>query len=142
MVMEVRTFSLGAGADTVVFSSKAAADANTITNFTVANDKLSFDDSVFGGSKGATDVTTATNQLAISTDKIYVGTKANIQSLKGGTSSATNKTYVAVVTSGDGVGEIYAVFDKNTNDTAEITLIGTIDNVENLAFTNFDFFTA
>ena len=135
------TISLGSGADVVKFTSASSADANTITNFTVANDKLSFDGTVFAGSKSATDVTTATNQLEITANKIYVGTKANIQSLKGA-SSATNNTYVAVVTSGDGVGEIYAVADTNNSATATTTLIGTIDNVENLAFTNFGFFTA
>ena len=45
----MRTFSLGAGADVVKFTSASSADANTITNFTVANDKLSFDKTAFTG---------------------------------------------------------------------------------------------
>ena len=136
----MRTFSLGAGADVVKFTSTSADDANTIKNFTVTNDKLSFSKTTYTGLASATNVTTlsTTGAKVSGTDKIYVGTKEQIESLK--STQGGDKVYVAIVTSGDtGLGNIYTVTDSGTDNQA-ITpvLIGSIDNVAGLSFANFD----
>ena len=136
----MRTFSLGDGADVVKFTLATANNENNITGFTVTGttaDKLNFDVKTFDGSSGFSDLTTLSSATTeITSGKIYVGTKSQIQGLTGAT-SATKKTYVAVVNSGDGVGEIYAVNDANNSAAADLVLIGTIDNVTGLAKENF-----
>ena len=131
--------TLNAGQDTVVFSATAADKVTNITNFDTNADKLQFSKTTYSGLATASslEVLSGTGVKVGGTDKIYVGTKEQIESLK--TSSGTS-VYVAIVTSGDaGLGNIYTVTDSGTADQAvNPVLIGSIDNVAGLSFANFD----
>ena len=135
--------SLGAGADTVVFSSKLEADANTITNFTVANDKLSFAKAAFDGlgtlgtSGALTEVTSSSSALSSAATTIYKGIKSDLQThLKGTTSTFENKVVVAIATDAGNEG-IYAA--TLTASGATLVKVGTLDdvNLDTLTMSNF-----
>ena len=137
------TISLGAGADTVVFSSKSSADANTITNFTVANDKLSFAKAAFDGlgtlgtSGALTEVTSSSSALSSAATTIYKGIKNDLQQyLKGTTSTFENKVVVAIATDAGNEG-IYAA--TLTASGATLVKVGTLDdvNLDTLTMSNF-----
>ena len=144
--MKVRTFSLGAGADTVVFSSKSSADANTITNFG-ADDVLQFKTTsgqLFDGlattldaSGALTSVGSSAVSVASSATTVYKGTLANLAKLQG-TSSFNNKVVVAVATD-EGNEGIYAVTLKSTADATSIVKVGTLTGVDldTLTMANF-----
>lgn len=139
----MRTFSLGAGADTVVFgASKDANGVDTITNFTAGagGDALDFiKNSLLTSAKFETFSTVSTSGAAIkgTADGVIVlkdvadltgitfdsnGTSANKLGLK------TNQKYV-IITDKDGdntAGNIYYVSAGATPTTATPLLIGTV----------------
>ena len=131
--------SLGAGADTVVFSSKSSADANTITNFTVANDKLSFDKTVFNGFKSSsaadtiTDVSSATDVDTSNNTAIFRGTLDNLKTyLKAKAAGDNTKVVIAIATDSSNEG-IYSVTLKHNGTSAQlsdIVKVGTLDGVD------------
>ncbi len=120
----MRTFSLGAGKDTVVFSSKAADDANTITGFGTssgAEDKLSFDSTVF--TAGGTGFEALTGSSAtFEASKVFTGTADQIKGIEISSPSATGKVAVAIATD---TGDIYAVTDAGTSKVT-IEIIGNV----------------
>ena len=135
----MRTFSLGAGADTVVFSSTAADDANTITNFTVAGDKLEF--SGTGTAWTGYDSTSATVETISSStnavkNKVYVTT--DVANIKGGADTSAQSKVIIAIDSDDG--NIYAVTTGSSSGAASTSvLIGSIDNWTGLTADNFVF---
>ena len=141
----MRTFSLGAGADTVVFgASKTANGVDTITNFT-AGDKLNF--KAFTSSLKVGDLNVTTGQSLSSADNIYqttvsgaikskdYGEKTNFGELFG-----TNKPFTTAITSGskdlivvkgNDVTQIYYVSDSDSDSTVEdsdVDLVAVISN--------------
>ena len=144
----MRTFSLGAGADVVKFTSASADDANTITKFTVANDKLSFDKTAFDGFSSAadkiTEVSSATTVTTSSNTAIFRGTLSNLEThLKASASDDNNKVVIAIVTDSGNEG-IYSVTLSHTGGSAQasdIVKVGTLDGV-NLSTLTIDNFIA
>lgn len=146
MVMEVRTFTLGAGADVVKFTVAAANNENTITNFTVANDKLSFDKTAFDGFSSAadtiTEVSSATNVDTSSNTAIFRGTLDNLKThLKAKAAGDDTKVVIAIATDVGNEG-IYSVTLSHTGGSAQasdIVKVGTLDvvNLSTLTIDNF-----
>ena len=129
----MRTFSLGAGADVVKFTSASSADANTITNFgtDTVKDKLSFDKTnVFkvAGTASSFDNASIAN---IASNKVYKGTAEQIKAIKSSDNSGTSLgTTFAIATD---TGDIYAVTD--TGKTGETVITDVIGNVGTTAAT-------
>ena len=141
----MRTFSLGAGKDTVVFSSKSSADANTITNFTAGSGKDALDFTTktlltASSSKFEPFATVSTSGAAITGSADGVIVLTDVADLKGITfdtsgSSANkvkltaNKNYIIITDkNGDNTaGNIYYVSAGSTVGTdTTTTLIGTV----------------
>ena len=141
--------SLGAGKDTVVFSSKAAADANTLTNFTFANDKLSFDKTVFNGFKSSsaantiTDVSSATDVDTSNNTAIFRGTLDNLKTYLKAKAAVDNTKVVIAIATDVGNEGIYSVTLSHTGGSSaqasDIVKVGTLDvvNLSTLTIDNF-----
>ncbi|MGN1035498.1 MAG: calcium-binding protein, partial [Rhodocyclaceae bacterium] len=74
--------TLNAGKDIVVFSDTTANNVTNITNFDTNADILKLGSTNFTGSSSASELTTAVKDSKLAADTIYVGTYANIASLK------------------------------------------------------------
>ena len=134
----MRTFSLGAGADVVKFTSASSADANTIIGFSTTGtkkDKLSFDKTnVFKAAASADAFTAANgNTTTIASDEVYKGTATQIKAIKNSSSDALGTTF-AIATD---TGEIYAVTDKGGNSgVVDTVVIGSVDAAAAVAITS------
>lgn len=143
----MRTFSLGAGADTVVFESiKSANGLDTITNFT-AGDKLNFKAFSDSLTVGSLNVVASTTPQALATNKIYQTTiNGDIASKNYGsggtdfselfadngtpfTKGTANQNKELIVVKGNDVTQIYyAIGTGNTLAADNVNLVAVIDN--------------
>ena len=133
----MRTFSLGAGADVVKFTSASSADANTIIGFSTTGtkkDKLSFDKTnVFKAAANADAFIAANGNTTIASDKVYKGTATQIKAIKNSSSDALGTTF-AIATD---TGEIYAVTDKGgASGFVDTVVIGSVDAAAAVAITS------
>ena len=135
----MRTFSLGDGADVVKFTSASSADANTITNFTVANDKLSFAKAAFTGyasgsisafedayDNSSSSYKTATKGKAYFIDGVTHTLKTAKTEFKNDSSAAAGITIVVDQSNGN----IYAFnFNSTSAAATSFDLVGTVGTV-------------
>ncbi len=137
------TLTGGDGADTFLFKSPAAANGNTITDFTAgaSGDVLMFDISDLGLAGGTEHVGAIADLAADSSDEIVILTGAGYASV-----DAAEDAIAAKVTAG-GALDIVVVFFNTTNNRTEImhdadqntddangtaTLIGVLSNITTL----------
>ena len=130
----MRTFTLGAGADVVKFTSASYADANTIKNFGTT-DKLSFLSTQFaitGWTTSSSFTPTFKNNNNIEGNKVYFGAAITDEAVAGLEKSAVAKALAITQTGG-----IYYIDDDNSATLTPI-LVGSV-NIDTLEAGNIEF---